>query len=194
MIKVGITGGIGGGKSTFCNMLRKKGFLVYDTDKQAAFLQNSNELLIQQIKTEFGDGSYQEDGQLNRKYLASVVFNNPLKLLKLNAIVHPAVKKDLIGWYDNNCNAEVLFVECAILFEGGFDQLVDKVLLVTADEKIRIKRVMERDSITQEEVMSRMQRQLPEQLKMSKSDFIVHSDAGLKDENVDNFLKTLLSR
>jgi dephospho-CoA kinase len=191
MLKIGITGGIGGGKSTFSQMLRERGFLVYNTDKEASILQNNNDQLITQIKKEFGNESYNSFGQLNRKYLASIVFNDYGRLSALNAIVHPFVKNDLIEWYEKNSGQSFLFVECAILFEGGFDQLVDKVLLVTASEDIRVKRVSERDKSLEKDVRLRMKQQLSEDDKSLKSDFVINTDNGLSNAIIDSFLLKL---
>lgn len=193
MIKVGITGGIGGGKSVFSRMLQEKGFLVYNTDLEARKLQDNDVNIKTQIIQEFGDNAYDTSGALNRKYIASIVFNNSDKLRKLNSIVHPVVKQDLLKWYSANITKKLLFVECAILFEGGFDAFVDKIVLVTAAEELRVQRVMNRDGITEHDVRLRVKEQLPEIDKITRADYIIHTDNNLTDDMIMQFLEQLLA-
>lgn len=190
MIKVGITGGIGGGKSTFSQLLREKGFLVYDTDKEAARLQNTDTTIIDEIINVFGTEAY-TNHQLNRRFIADIVFSDERKLEILNGIVHPRVKADLIQWFDQNKDQSVLFVECAILYEGGFDQLTDKNILVTAPESIRIKRVEKRDSLSPDKVQKRINRQIKDEVKMRKANIIVDTEFGLNSQVVQSVLNQL---
>lgn len=175
---IGITGGIGSGKSTLSELIRKHGYPVYDTDKEARRLQDEDAALVQQIKSLFGENSY-VDGKLNRPAVAALVFNNPELLQKLTAIVHPAVKEDFINWKDNFKSEDLIFMESAVLFEGGFNQLTDKVILVTASEDIRIQRVIKRDGVSREQVLSRIKNQIPDTEKAPKSDLIINTDQGL---------------
>ncbi len=190
MLKVGITGGIGGGKSTFSEMLRKRGFLVYDTDKEAKRLQNTDMNLKKAIIGEFGNNSYLNN-ELNRPYIAQIVFNHPDMLKKLNSLVHPAVKHDILRWYAENIDQKILFIECAILYEGGFDTLTDKNILITASENIRIQRIIKRDGLNIEQIQSRIQNQLPDDFKKNKADFIVQTDKGLTQAMLDDIINQL---
>lgn len=178
---IGITGGIGSGKSTLSELIRKQGYPVYDTDKEARRLQDEDEILIQQIKSLFGENIY-ADGKLNRAEVAVLVFNNPELLQKLTAMVHPAVKHDFIMWKGKFNSEDLIFIESAVLFEGGFNQLTDKVILVTASEDIRIQRVMKRDKISREQVLSRIKNQIPDTEKAPKSDLIINTDQGLPED------------
>jgi len=190
MLKVGITGGIGGGKSTFSEMLRNRGFLVYDTDKEAKRLQNNDMNLKKAIIGEFGNNSYLNN-ELNRPYIAQIVFNQPDMLKKLNNLVHPVVKHDILRWYAKNMDQKILFIECAILYEGGFDALTDKNILITASENIRIQRIIKRDGLNIEQIQSRIQNQLSDNYKKSRADFIIHTDKGLTKEMLDDIINQL---
>ena len=172
---IGITGGIGGGKSTLSEKLRTEGYLVYDSDLEARRLQNENPNIRKQLVELFGEVVYTKQG-LNRPILAQMVFGNMELLLKLNYIVHPVVEADFKNWTEKNATHKFLFIESAILFESEFNQLVDKVIVITASEEVRIFRVMKRDGITPEQVYARMSSQISEDIKMSKADFIIHSD------------------
>ncbi len=172
---IGITGGIGSGKSTLSKYLRTEGYLVYDSDLVAKHLQNENPKIRKQLVDLFGEKVYSKQG-LNRQILAQLVFGNKELLSKLNSIVHPVVETDFKNWIKIHLNQKFLFIESAILFESKFNQLVDKVIVITASEEVRIFRVMKRDGITAEQVKARMSNQVSEDTKMSKADFIIHSD------------------
>ncbi len=185
---IGITGGIGGGKSTFCRFLAKSNQLVYNTDNEAKRIQEMDSQVVKAIKQEFGDDIYQ-NGALQRSKLGSIVFADAQKLQKLNDIVHPAVVKDFQKWVKNHSNRELLFMECAILFEAEFSHLVDRVVVVTADKKERIKRVIKRNHLTQKEAEQRLDNQFSEQYKLQKADWIFDTtNENLTQQTVDNFL------
>jgi len=175
---IGITGGIGGGKSTLAARLRDEGFEVYDSDMEARRLQNEHPLIRKQLRDLFGEDIYNDQG-LNRAALAEMVFTNKDLLLKLNKVVHPFVEAHFKNWVEKNSANKFLFVESAILFESGFNQYVDKVIVITAAEEIRIMRVIKRDGSTLEQVRARMSSQISEDFKTSKADFIIHSDDNL---------------
>jgi len=177
---IGITGGIGSGKSTLSKRLREAGYAVYDTDSAARRLQNENTEIRHQISTLFGAEAY-TDNVLNRKYIAGIVFQQPELLRRLNAIVHPAVRADFKIWAEQHSGESLLFLECAILFEGEFHKLVDKIILVTAPQSIRIQRVVKRDGLTQSQVLERINNQLTDTEMASKSDFII--DTSVTDIN-----------
>jgi dephospho-CoA kinase len=185
---IGITGGIGSGKSTLSEKLRKAGFAVYDTDAAARRLQNENAEIRHQITAIFGAEAY-TDNVLNRKYIAGIVFNQPVLLNKLNGIVHPAVRADFKLWCENHKNDNLLFLECAILFEGEFQQFVDKIILVTAPQSIRIQRVMQRNNISEKDVIARINNQLPDSVMAAKSDIIIDTSVtDLHKTDINNLL------
>lgn len=189
MIIVGITGGIGGGKSTLSKLLLAEGFQVYNTDLEARRLQNENQLIRNNLIKLFGDEVYL-GAELNRKFLANIVFNSPDLLQRLNDIVHPEVKADFLKWSEKFHTEPYVFMECAILFEGGFNSLVDKIVLVTASENVRIERVVKRDMITVDQVKARIRNQMSDDLKMKLADYIIKTD-----DNQDMYpkMKYLLS-
>lgn len=178
---IGITGGIGSGKSTLSKLVRQHGYPVYDTDNEARRLQDEDVVLVQQIKSLFGENIY-VDGKLNRPAVATLVFSNPELLQKLTTIVHPAVKQDFIDWKRNYNSEGLIFMESAVLFEGGFNLLTDKIILVTASEDIRIQRVTKRDNISREQVLLRIKNQIPDSEKAPKSDLIINTNQGLPDD------------
>ena len=174
---VGITGGIGSGKSTLSNKLRAAGSQVYDCDKEAKKLQNEHPVIREKIRELFGEDIYTESG-LDRKKVADIVFQNRDLLDQLNKIVHPFVREDFLKWVGQYITEKFLFMESAILFESGFIDMVDKVILMTASEDVRIRRVVKRDGIDPERVRARISKQLPDTEKIPFSDFIIHSDDG----------------
>jgi len=175
MLKIGITGGIGSGKSTVCRLFEKLGIPVYFADDRAKWLMNNQEDLKEQLKSNFGSLVYNEEGELDRGYLASIVFNDKAKLEILNGIVHPAVFEDGVKWQAEQeaLGTDYTLKEAALLFETGSYLALDKIIVVTAPEDVRIKRVMVRDNITEEEVMARINKQMPQAEKEKMADFIV---------------------
>jgi len=172
---IGITGGIGSGKSTLSNKLRAEGYEVYDTDVRAKNLQNEQPDLISKLKAHFGEIIYNLDG-LDRAALAKIVFGKKELLIELNQLVHPFVREDFNRWISERSAHKLLFVESAIMFESGFVKLVDKVILITASEEVRIKRVVKRDGSSPEQVKARIANQMPDELKIAKADFVIYSD------------------
>lgn len=158
MYKIGITGGIGSGKSTVCALLKEQGVAVYDSDAEAKRLMSESETLRSALIDAFGEECYNGEG-LNRAYLASKVFGDDEALARLNAIVHPAVKDDFRAWAERQQGAYVV-LESAILFESGFDAEVDTTLAVMAPLEERVRRAMERDGVTREQILDRISHQL----------------------------------
>ncbi len=168
---IGITGGIGSGKSVVANILISMGYPVYNSDTRAKELINSNEELMQAIKKEFGNDLYTEKG-LDRQKMASIVFKNSQKLAKLNELVHPAVGKDFETW-KNAQSTPLVFKEAAILFETGIYKELDSIILVTAPIHTRIERVKERDKTSPQEVENRMKNQWTDEAKLKLTDFVI---------------------
>jgi len=171
MYKVGLTGGIGSGKSTVCAMLRERGVAVYNSDERAKELMNSDIAIKQRIIAHFGAESF-ADGVLNRAYLAQRVFASEEELSALNAIVHPRVMEDFAAWAES-AEGEYVVLESAILFESGFDSQVDMVVAIMAPDELRIERAMQRDGVTREQVEERMRCQLSDEERCSRSKYAI---------------------
>lgn len=174
MLRVGLTGGIGSGKSTIASIFEVLGIPVYYADAAAKRLMNSDGALRTAIIEAFGADSYDQHG-LNREYLSSVVFSDPMQVEKLNAIVHPATLKDADDWMKRQ-EAPYIVKEAALMFESGANKYLDYVIGVRAPEALRIHRTISRAGITEEEVRSRMKNQMDEEKKMGLCDFIVVND------------------
>ena len=174
MIKVGVTGGIGSGKSFVCAVFKHFGIPVYDSDSRAKSLMNERKELKQALIGYFGNEVYVE-GSLNRLFLAQKIFNNKPALDFVNSIIHPAVRNDFLQWAERQ-EAPYVIEEAALLFESKAYKLLDVVITVTCPEEMRIQRVIERDKTTRENVLQRIKNQLPESEKISKSDFVIIND------------------
>lgn len=188
---IGLTGGIGSGKSTIANYIASKGIPVYIADEEAKKLMQLPEV-ITSVQSIFSENVLDEFGKLDRKKIADLVFNSPTQLTQLNNIVHPLVKNHFIEWLKIHSNAPFVIKEVAILFETGGNTACYKVILVTAPEEIRIERAMKRDNVSKETIINRMNNQLPESEKITKSDFIIHNtDLNKAFIQVDEILKIL---
>jgi dephospho-CoA kinase len=176
MIKVGLTGGIGSGKSLVARIFNKFGVPVYDSDSATKQLYFSNQELKSELIKSFGSQTYFENGQLNRKYLGELIFSDKSKLELINKIVHPFVKLDFEEWLLKNYQTKYIIKEAAILIESGAYKQVDKIIVVNSPFDLRIKRVIERDKTTKEEVVKRMSNQLPNKKLLSFADFIVENN------------------
>lgn len=176
MLKVGITGNIGSGKTTVSKIFELLGIPVFYADDAAKSIMVTDELLIAGVKLAFGAAAYFNDGSLNRKHIAGIVFNDEQQLAKLNALVHPAVFRAFDNWAKQIKNAPYIIKEAALLFESTSYKMCDKSILVTAPLETRIKRVMQRDGITREEIISRNSRQFTQEEKTHLADFIIKND------------------
>jgi dephospho-CoA kinase len=174
MLKIGLTGGIGSGKSTIAKVFEVLGVPVYYADDAAKRLMNEDEQLKQQLIQHFGEATY-TNGVLNRAHLSSIVFQNKEKLELLNSLVHPATVADATQWFSQQSTPYVI-KEAALLFESGTAQGLDKVIGVRAPETIRIKRVMDRDKVSADEVKRRMNNQIEETIKMRLCDFVIENN------------------
>jgi dephospho-CoA kinase len=174
MLKIGLTGGIGSGKSTVANIFKALGIPVFDADTVAKQVMETNKLLREQIIAQFGDACFQ-DGKLNRAFLASIVFKDPYQLALLNAMVHPITLQAAEDWMKLQTTPYSI-KEAALIFEAGASAGLDLVIGVTAPIAIRIHRVMQRDAITREAVKERMDKQIDDNIKMRLCDFIIQND------------------
>lgn len=174
VLKVGLTGGIGSGKSTVAQLFEVLGIPVYYADTEAKKLMNENTELKQAIIKNFGKEAYTSEA-LNRKYISSIVFSDPQKLELLNSLVHPATKKEGENWMHRQKTVYAIH-EAALIFEANVSDRLDYVIGVSAPRELRIKRAMERDNVTREEIIKRMTKQLDEEIKMNKCDFVVIND------------------
>lgn len=176
-LQVGITGGIGSGKSLVCRIFEQLGIPVYDADSHAKSLMTTDGILVSQIKKEFGDLSYYPDGTLNRTFLGDHVFLHQEKLEKLNSLVHPRVGADYARWLEKQVHAPYVLKEAALLFESGSYQSLDKIIVVSAPEDLRQQRVLQRDAHrTVDQFKAIVEKQMPEEEKLKQADYIIVND------------------
>lgn len=176
MLRIGLTGGIGSGKTTVAAIFEVLGIPVYYADEAAKRLMDEDENVKVDVESNFGKEAY-TDNNLNRKYISGIVFNNPDKLAVLNSIVHPATIKDADEWIQKQ-NSPYIIKEAALLFESAAHQKLDYVIGVQAPLELRILRVMKRDHVSREEILSRMNNQMDEKAKLALCDFIIINDEG----------------
>lgn len=174
MLKIGITGGIGSGKTYVAQLLARKGIPVYSTDAEARRLMIASQDIRRRL-TELAGEVYLADGTLDKRKLAAYLFASPLHAEKVNAVVHPVVRQDFLRWVARQ-SAPVVAMECAILFESGFDSLVDEVLLVSAPAEVCISRAMKRDGMTAAQVKARMAAQMKDEERFSRVRYIIRND------------------
>ncbi|QDW25820.1 dephospho-CoA kinase [Pedobacter sp. KBS0701] len=177
MYKVGITGGIGSGKTTACKVFEVLGIPVFYADTVAKEIMTQDTLLIEGVKAAFGNESYFEDGKLNNKHIAGIVFNNEQALAQLNALVHPAVFRAFDAW-ESTIPSTVPYTlkEAAILFESGSYKLCNTTILVTAPYEVKLKRLIQRDGVNEEQVKARMDKQLSDEEKAKMAGHFIVND------------------
>lgn len=176
-LQVGVTGGIGSGKSLVCRMFSSLGIPVYDADARAKNVMTTDGILVEQIKKEFGSLSYHPDGSLNRKHLSQTVFGNIERLQTLNALVHPRVAADYQAWVAAHTASPYVVREAALLFEAGVSASLGQTIVVYAPEEVRIRRVMERDpQRTESEIRNIMGNQWSDEEKMKRANHIIQND------------------
>ncbi len=178
MIKVGLTGGIGSGKTTVAKIFENLGVPVYYADERAKFIMRENAAVKSKIKNLFGEQAY-VDNRLNVSYISGIVFDNPKMLKKLEAIVHPAVRQDFLDWVKQQ-KADYVIAENAILHKTGMDKLVDYIITVTADKHEKIKRLEKRDGKTIDEIKKVMKNQNTDTQLLKKSDFVIENNENLE--------------
>ncbi|MEW6653031.1 MAG: dephospho-CoA kinase [Bacteroidota bacterium] len=194
-IKIAVTGGIGSGKSSVSDFLEKKGYQVLRADLIAKEMMVQDSEIKKLIVSEFGDESY-KSGKLNTKFLAANVFNSEDNVIKINAIVHPPVMEKI-----NNLSSEIfktqniVFIETALVYEADLEDFFDYVLLVFAEEKLRVDRVISRDNTNEEQVRIRMQFQIPDEEKKNDADFVLDNNTTIQElENRIEFLLILINQ
>ena len=176
MLKIGITGGIGSGKTTICKVFETLGIPVFYADTVAKQIMTTDTILMQGIKATFGAESYFNNGTLNNKHIANIVFNNETELAKLNALVHPAVFRAFDEW-DANLPKHLPYSlkEAALLFESGSYKMCDKNILVTAPHALKIARVTQRDGTSEAQVLARMSKQFTDEQKIEMANFLIEN-------------------
>lgn len=176
MLKIGVTGGMGSGKTTVCKVFEILGIPVFYADAVAKSIMYTDQVLRQDIIKSFGEKSYSERGDLNRSYLSAIVFNSKTELEKLNALVHPAVFRAFDLWVESQEAVPYVVKEAALLFESDSYKMCDQTVLVKSPLEIRIERIKLRDGITREEIESRMNRQFSDEVKEKLADHILIND------------------
>lgn len=191
MIVVGLTGGIGSGKTTVAKLFSALGVPVYNSDQKAKELMQNSDVLIKKIISLLGEESY-KNKKLNRSYIAQKVFKDKELLSDLNAIVHPAVRQNFLDWIAIQKHSYVI-QETALLFENKTEELYDKIILVIAPEEVRVQRVLQRDKNTKEAVLARISNQLSDVVKIPKADFVIENiDLAATKEKVQNLNRSFL--
>src|SRR5690554_127875 len=175
MIRIGITGGIGSGKSVVCDILRLHNIPIFDADKEAKTLNNSSVIIREQLINHFGKDIY-TDNRLNRKLFAELIFNNEDNLIIANSIIHPEVAKSFIKWCQQNSSSNIIAIESAILIEAGFRKHIDKLITIYTPEELRINRVASRDKTSVKNIKARINSQISEEEKVKLSDYTILND------------------
>ena len=194
MVKIGITGGIGSGKSVVATLLRLYGIPVYIADEESKRLTNSSPVIRRALVDLVGEAVYDADGKLDKPRLANFIFGQPEHLARVNAIIHPEVNRDFLDWSERQEKA-FCAIESAILFESGFDRIVDVKLMVLAPLEIRLERAIARDHASREALERRIKSQMADEEKASQSDFVIHNDGRQAlIPQVENFIGWLKNR
>lgn len=191
MICVAITGGIGSGKSYVSAMLEERGIPVYNADTESKQLTLSNAKIRNKLIALLGEEVY-ANGELNKPMLASYLFASAENAVRINGIIHPVVKEDFKRWLTNHTEKDITAFESAILYEAGFEDTVDAVLMVFAPRELRLERAMKRDKVTREQIEVRMDAQMSEEEKCRRADFVVYNDGTLPlDEQLTSVINLL---
>lgn len=178
MIKLGLTGGIGSGKTTVAKIFENLGVPVYYSDYWAKELTNSNNKIVLKLKKEFGNEIYSKNKTLNKTLLSKIIFNDKSKLKIANNIIHPIVRNHFDEWVkaQENSDKKYIIKEAAILFESGAYKQVTKTIIVSTELNLRIKRIQKRDNITESEILKKVASQMPEEEKIELSDYIIYNN------------------
>lgn len=191
MIKFAITGGIGSGKSYVSSLLEERGIPIYNADLESKRLTVQDEGIRKELVALLGEDIYQ-GATLNKPLLASYLFANSDNAVKVNSIIHPRVKDDFRRWVESQKDVPLVGLESAILYESGFDDVVDQVVMVYAPKPVRLQRAMKRDNATEEQVRARMSAQMDDEEKRSKADFVLMNDGIMPlDVQLDDLVRFL---
>ena len=190
MISIAITGGIGSGKSYISHILQEYGIPIYNTDDEAKRLMVSDEGIRRDLVALLGEEVYVQ-GTLNKSLLVSYLFADAENASRINGIVHPRVKLDFCRWLEQHTDKEIVGMECAILFEAGFDDAVDAVVMVYAPETLRVERAMKRDHATETQIRARIAAQLDDEEKRKRADYVIYTDGSIP---LDSQLSTLIAQ
>jgi dephospho-CoA kinase len=186
MLKIGITGGIGCGKSQVCQLLEAKGIPIVHADLVAREMMDTNETIISQVKQILGEDAYLPNGKLDRKRVAEIIFNDEHAKQSINQIVHPQVieyqKKELEKW-ERSGKFKFVGVEAALIFEAGAEQQFDAIVVVAAAKKTVINRLMKRNGLAKQEILKRIESQIPLSEKIKRADIVIHNDGSLDELN-----------
>ena len=194
MISIAVTGGIGSGKTFVSNLLKERGIPIYNSDDEAKRLMLSDDGIRQDLVTLLGKDVYR-DGVLNKPLLASYLFSDADNAARINAIIHPRVKADFQRWLSEHQDVEIAGMECAILYEAGFQDAVDCVLMVYAPEALRIERAMKRDGATEKQIRDRIAAQMDDEEKRLRADFVVYTDGSIPlEEQLSELIKQIKTR
>jgi len=173
---IGITGGIGAGKSTVSTICKHLGFKVYNSDQRAKEIVSEDSIIKKKLISFFGNNIY-KNGVLDRKFLSDKIFNNKSSLEQINSIIHPAVKKDFNSWVINNSNEKILFKESALLLESGAYKELDKIILIVSDKNLRVSRVLNRDqNRSKKEIESIIDKQIDEVDAIKYADIVIDNN------------------
>lgn len=193
-IRLGVTGGIGSGKSVVCNLLRLYGIPVFDADREAKNLNDSSSVIREKLIGCFGPDLYRND-RLDRKMLAELIFNNEENLRMANAIIHPELARAFGEWAAERNGHPLVAIDAALLFEAGFQSMLDRTVTVVAPLETRIERVVKRDNLSPDQITARANCQLSDERKAELADFVILNDGRHSLlEQVDEILRTLLGR
>lgn len=191
MIKIALTGGIGSGKSFVSRLLEDRYIPVYNADNEAKRLTDTDAGIRQRLMDLLGKEVY-KDGVLNKPLLASYLFSDPAHALQVNAIIHPQVRQDFLAWVERQHECEIVGIESAILYESGFQDMVDAVVMVYAPVDLRVRRAMHRDGTGEAQIRARMAAQMDDEEKRRRSDFVIVNDGvQLLAPQLDKIVKQL---
>ena len=194
MISIAVTGGIGSGKTFVSNLLKERGIPIYNSDDEAKRLMLSDDGIRQDLVALLGKDVYR-DGVLNKPLLVSYLFSDADNAARINAIVHPRVKVDFQRWLSEHQDVEIAGMECAILYEAGFQDAVDCVLMVYAPEALRIERAMKRDGATEKQIRDRIATQMDDEEKRLRADFVLYTDGSIPlEEQLSELIKQIKTR
>lgn len=175
MIKLGVTGGMGSGKTVVCDIFRLLDIPVFDADNEAKKLNDTSPIIREKLSHHFGNDLY-NNGKLDKKKLAEIIFSNEENTRIANSIIHPELAKEYLKWVEKHSHLPFSVIDAAVLLEANFQQFIDKVIVVHAPKHLRVKRSLDRDNASTQQIEARMSKQMPEEEKIRQSDFVIYND------------------